>query len=56
MRVLIEACPSAVHSWLSTIIATPGFTCGAVDPRGAAMAKFAKLVLQQPALPTAEFQ
>ena len=57
MRVLIEACPSAVSNWLRDLLAAGSdFTCGAVDPRGQTMATFAQLVLQQPALPQFEFQ
>lgn len=56
MRVLIEACPSSVHGWLSNMIITPGFTCGNVDPNGSVMATFVRLILQQPALSTTEFQ
>ncbi len=56
MRVLIEACPTAVQTWLRQLIATPGFSCGAVEPASATMSTFVQLVLQQPALSTAEFQ
>ena len=56
MRVLIEACPTAVRKWLQDTISTPGFACGAVEPHGQTMATFAALVLQQPALSTGEFQ
>ena len=57
MRVLIEACPSAVQTWLVDILNNPaGLSCGAVDPQGEAMRTFASLVMQQPALPQGEFQ
>eukprot|EP00966_Prymnesium_polylepis_P068015 1580860-Prymnesium_polylepis.1 len=56
MRVLIESCPGAGQSWLVKAIADPSFVCGAVDPHGPTMATFGRLVLQQPALSTAEFQ
>ena len=57
MRVLIEACPSAVGTWLRQIVEQPdGVSFGVIDPRGPAMATFAQLVLQQPALPQGEFQ
>ena len=57
MRVLIEACPSAVAGWLRSVLDQPeGVQFGVIDPRGAAMATFAQLVLQQPALPQTEFQ
>lgn len=53
---MIEACPSAVHRWLTDTVAAPGFTCGAVPPQSATMGTFATLVLQQPALSTTDFQ
>jgi hypothetical protein len=57
MRVLIEACPTAVATWLRDILASPaGVSFGVIDPNGAAMHTFAQLVLQQPALPQGEFQ
>ena len=57
MRVLIEACPTAVATWLRAILANPeGVSFGVIDPRGEAMQTFANLVLQQPALPQGEFQ
>jgi len=56
MRVLIEACHGPAQSWLLSIINDPGFHCGAVDPKGATMQAFARLILQQPALSTGEFQ
>lgn len=57
MRVLIEACPSAVATWLRQIVDQPsGVSFGVIDPHGPAMATFAQLVLQQPALPQGEFQ
>ena len=57
MRVLIEACPSAVGSWLKEILDAPhGVSLGVIDPQGEAMRTFAQLVLQQPALPQGEFQ
>ena len=34
MRVLVEACPGAVQSWLLTIVQAPGFRLGAVDRGG----------------------
>jgi len=57
MRVLIEACPGAVATWLQELLSAPdGLTTGAVDPQGKSMQAFAALVLQQPALPQPEFQ
>ncbi len=57
MRVLIEACPSAVGTWLREILDAPqGVSFGVIDPQGEAMRTFAMLVLQQPALPQTEFQ
>ena len=56
MRVLIESCPGAGQSWLLKTISDPAFRCGAVDPKGAAMQTFARLIFQAPALSTAEFQ
>jgi hypothetical protein len=57
MRVLVEACPSAVSSWLGEILSNPqGISTGIVDPQGDVMRTFAQLVLQQPALPHGEFQ
>jgi len=58
IRVLIEACPSAVSTWLKTLLADTAqpIQCGVVDPQGGTMCTFAQLVLQQPALPQGEFQ
>lgn len=57
MRVLVEACPGAVATWLKELLAAPeGMTTGSVDPQGKTMQAFAALVLQQPALPQTEFQ
>jgi len=57
MRVLIEACPTAVSGWLTDLLASqPPLQCGTVDPAGPTMRAFAQLVLQQPALPQTEFQ
>jgi hypothetical protein len=58
MRVLIEACPSAVQTWLTSLLGSPqGLSLGSVvDPQGEVMRTFARLVLQQPALPQGEFQ
>ena len=56
MRVLVEACPGAVQSWLFAIVQAPGFRCGAVDPQGAAMASFVQLLARQASLSTGDFQ
>ena len=57
MRVLIEACPTAVGVWLKQILSSPeGLATGSVEPQSKAMQTFAALVLQQPALPQTEFQ
>ena len=56
MRVLVEACPGAVQSWLLTIVQAPGFRLGAVDPHGATMASFAQLLSRQASLSTGDFQ
>ena len=57
MRVLIEACPSAVGTWLKKLLNEPdGLITGSVAPDSKAMQTFAHLVLQQPALPQTEFQ
>lgn len=59
MRVLIEACPSAVAGWLTQLLANPHgrLALGSVvEPQGKVMRTFAQLVLQQPALPQGEFQ
>ena len=49
MRVLIEACPSAVHTWLTNLLSNPqGLSLGTVvDPQGEVMRTYARLVLQQ---------
>ena len=47
----------AVAGWLRDLLAKPqGLLRGVVSPQPAAMATFARLILQQPALPQAEFQ
>lgn len=57
MRVLIEACPGAVSTWLTELLASPeDLATGAISPQSKAMTAFAHLVLQQPALPQTEFQ
>jgi len=57
LRVLIEACPGAVATWLRQSLDAPeGLPMGAVDPQGKTMQAFAALALRQPALPQAEFQ
>ena len=58
MRVLVEACPSAVQTWLTNLLSNPqGLQLGSVvDPQGEVMRTYARLVLQQPALPQGEFQ
>uniref|UniRef100_A0A7S2BL89 Exportin-1/Importin-beta-like domain-containing protein n=1 Tax=Haptolina brevifila TaxID=156173 RepID=A0A7S2BL89_9EUKA len=57
IRVLIEACPTAVGTWLKQILSEPsGLSTGSVAPGSKAMQTFAALVLQQPALPQTEFQ
>ena len=56
MRVLVEACPGAVQSWLLAIVQAPGFHCGAVDPHGGTMATFAQLLARQASLSTGDFQ
>merc|ERR1712087_524138 len=56
MRVLAEACPSAIKGWLIVTFNTPGFRCGTLPPQARAMATFVQLITEQPALSTGDFQ
>ena len=55
LRVLVDACPSAIQQWLVAALSDPSFSSGAVEPKGATMAAFAQLLVRQSALSTGDF-